>query len=359
MSTNAHITITDTAIGTLRATQIPTLKPGHQEVLVKVAYSSVVPPDAVIAAFRSSTSGDDGPALLAHSVSGIVTKVGDGTKNMKRGNKVCGFTLTRTGLQEYAILPQSTCAQVPENLPLDDVVTILDSFVTAFYTLFYRLKLPIPTLPASSPPEDVDKPILIYGAGTTPGQYAVQLLKLAGYTNVIATSSSDHHDSLRSLGAKHTIDYEAPDVAKQIASAACGKLGLAMDCLSTEGTLKIISQVVRTSATVAILLPVKEGDSIAATDSGLMWMGLPPNRNPFKKGRVKVVGVKAYGFQENKYLKAKLMPEILPQLLGKGLIKPDKARVFNEGSFMQRVEKALELLRSGEVSREKVVVKVG
>ena len=230
---------------------------------------------------------------------------------------MCAFTLKENkskGLQTKAVVHQTLCAQVgefvhgtrppinfvlqiPEELTLEAAVTITDNFVTAFYTLFNELGLPIPkTFPATYAPPDADKPILIYGAGATTGQYAIQLLKLAGYTNIIATASTHNHEYLRSLGARHTIDYKSPDMVEQVIRAADGKVGLVMDCISAEGTLKRVAQVVQSNAKVALLLPVKEGDSVM-TESGTAWMSLPPERNPFEAS-VEVIGVMTFLYQQ-------------------------------------------------------------
>ena len=63
-------------------------------------------------------------------------------------------------------------------------------------------------------------------------------------------------------------------MVEQVIRAADGKVGLVMDCISTEGTLKSVSQVVQSNAKVALLLPVKEGD-LVMTESGTAWMSLP------------------------------------------------------------------------------------
>ncbi|KIJ66471.1 hypothetical protein HYDPIDRAFT_151001 [Hydnomerulius pinastri MD-312] len=356
MSNKTHTAIAITSKGHVEATQLPTQTPGPGEVLVKVVYSVLIPPDVYMADSGFLTNEGDYPLPLGFNVSGHVEEVGEGTHRLKRGDRVCGFSLKNPkskGLQQFAVLLQTTCAKAPDDLALEAAVTIPDNFVTTYFTLFDNLKLPPPTFPVTPPPE-AGKPILVYGAGATSGQYAIQLLKSAGYTNVIATASSHRHDYLHSLGAKYTVDYKSPDLAEQIVRAAGGKLDRVMDCVSAEGTLKNISQVVGPEATVAMLLPVKAGDSVIA-DS--MWMELPVERNPFKK-TVKVIGVRTFLYQQNEYMRDNLMPEILPRLLKDGVITPNRIRLFDQGTLLERTLSALQLVRSGKVSGEKVVVKV-
>jgi hypothetical protein len=53
------------------------------------------------------------------------------------------------------------------------------------------------------------------------------------------------------------------------------------------------------------------------------------------------------------------MPKILPDLLLKGIVTPNRIKLLDKGSFKDRVTEGLDLLRNNKVSREKVVVKVG
>jgi len=79
--------------------------------------------------------------------------------------------------------------QIPDNLSLEAAATIPDNFVTAFWALFDNLKLTFPsTIPqngtAVPSPPSADTPILVYGAGATSGQYAIQLLKPWSYSYI-------------------------------------------------------------------------------------------------------------------------------------------------------------------------------
>ena len=52
------------------------------------------------------------------------------------------------------------------------------------------------------------------------------------------------------------------------------------------------------------------------------------------------------------------MPKILPQLLQDGIIKPNPLIVLDEGSMLERTEKALDMFRNNQVSGQKVVVEI-
>lgn len=52
------------------------------------------------------------------------------------------------------------------------------------------------------------------------------------------------------------------------------------------------------------------------------------------------------------------MPDVLPELLAAGLIKPCRVRLFDKGPIVDRIKEGLGLLRDNKVSGEKVVVKI-
>jgi rhodanese-related sulfurtransferase len=265
-------------------------------------------------------------------------------------------------------------SQLPDDYSLEAAATIPDNFITAFYTLFDCLEFTPPTFPVSVPPPHADTPILVYGAGATSGQYAVQLLALAGYKRVIATASPRHHSYLESLGAAHVVDYNADDMPQKILLAAGRSLQFVLDCISAEGTLKSITSVVSSDGVVAMLLPVTEGSRHVAGKDVQMWMELPVDRNPFPDS-VKLVGVRTLLYQQvsilrlvliehidklaqNEYLRDNLMPKILPRLLEEAIIQPNRVRLFDQGSLQDRCQEALDVVRNGQVNGEKVIVKV-
>ena len=61
---------------------------------------------------------------------------------------------------------------------------------------------------------------------------------------------------------------------------------------------------------------------------------------------------------QNEKFKEVLQPKILPELLAAGLIKPNRVREVAGTSLVERVTTALDLLRKGKVSGERLVVKV-
>ncbi|KAH7922794.1 GroES-like protein [Leucogyrophana mollusca] len=355
---STHTAIATTSKGVVDAIQVETERPPPGHVLVKVSYSAIGPLDTYMAV--QGLFVQDYPTLLGFNVSGTVAETGSGVEGLVVGDRVAGFGLQSSnskGMQQYTILPRTTCIKIPDSLSLEEAATIPDNFITAFYTLFDCLGLPLPTFPVSAPPQRADTPILIYGAGATSGQYTIQLLALAGYNRIIATASPKHHEYLRSLGAHHTIDYRSPGLEEEILLAAGESIDLAVDCISAEETLAKISKVMSANSSVALLLPVKEGNSFSASEGRQLWMELPPDRNPFAP-TVKPIEVRTLLYETNEYMRDNLMLKILPFLLDEGIIKPNRVHLFDQGSLKERVEAALGFVHSGKVSGEKAIVKI-
>jgi NADPH:quinone reductase-like Zn-dependent oxidoreductase len=358
---STHTAIAATAKGKFDAIQVPTETPGEGEVLIKVAYASMIAFDTYVT--DRGFYVQEFPAILGFSAAGTVERIGLGVDDLKVGDRVTAFAFGASkhkAMQQYSSQPRTVVAKIPDTLPLEEAATIPDNFVTAFYTLFNQLGLPIPSsFPATESPPLSSTPILIYGAGSTAGLYAIQLLHLAGYKKIIATASKKHHEYLRSLGATNTLDYHSPTLVEDVSGAVGGdgKVLLAVDCITAESTLEIVAKLVSPLGKVRLLLPIKEGSTVANGQDQSFYFEIPEGKNPFPK-ETEIIGIRTFLYQQDEFLKNSLMPKILPDLLKSGFIKPAPVRLMEKGTFKERVGAGLDLLRQNKISGEKVVVKV-
>lgn len=56
--------------------------------------------------------------------------------------------------------------------------------------------------------------------------------------------------------------------------------------------------------------------------------------------------------------KEKMQPEMIPQLLAQGVVQPNRQRVVEGATMLERAQKALDLLRDKTVSGERLVWRV-
>lgn len=135
------------------------------------------------------------------------------------------------------------------------------SIVTVLWSFFGpNLRLPFPSeFPSATSPPDAQAPFVVWGASGSVGQYALQILKLAGYKKVIAVASARHHAYLKTLGATATFDYRSPDVVEQILKEAGGKIKYLFDTIGDEaGSLVHVAKLGSEGSKIAYLLPIRE-----------------------------------------------------------------------------------------------------
>ncbi|KAF7320715.1 GroES-like protein [Mycena chlorophos] len=186
----------------IRETPIPA--PGAGQVLVKIMAAGLNPMDP--ARHKQDMMLPAYPIVLGSDVAGVIEQVGDGVVDFKTGDEV--FAQTQFGgYQQYVALPAATLIRKPKNISFDDVATFPITFSTACVALCGQAPIGLglnPTLASDKP--HAGKSAVVLGAGTSVGQFAIQLLKFCGFSTIIAYASAKHTEYLISLGATLVID---------------------------------------------------------------------------------------------------------------------------------------------------------
>lgn len=346
--------------------------PGAGEALIHVEWTSSTPLDL--------HQADGGllvkpPQVMGSSFGGTVVALGpiDPTNpdfhnsKLEVGDTVFGFTFRNArerGHQTYLTTSTFLCSRLPPNLTLEQAVAVPTNLVTAFHTITADFELPLPWPVQELSKENRDAPILLWGAASSVGDYALQVLHHWGYENLLAVASKRHHARLKALGAKATFDYNDSNVVEQIVSYA-GTLSEAelripyiLDCIgSLESTLRPITKIAEPGAKVAVMLPVinvHAGKDTPPEYEMDVSKSLP---SEWREG-VKVMGTRTHFYLRNELFKARLQSEIVPTLLEKGIIQPNKIRIVEGKTLLERAENALSLLRDQAPSGEKLVWRV-
>ncbi|GAA6058544.1 hypothetical protein JCM10212_006983 [Sporobolomyces blumeae] len=197
-------------------------------------------------------------ARLGCDFAGVVEQTSEDVTNVKIGDRVAGFVHggrweDRGSFAEYVATDSTLVWRVPESVSFEEAAASGGiAPLTAMQALYLRLRLELPSKPVK---ESV--PVLIWGGTSSVGLYAVQLLKLSGYT-VLATSSKKNWPLLRSLGVDSTYDYSEADVTAKIA-ADYPTLSLAVDCITENGTtFQCASSFAQKKGHVVALLPLDD-----------------------------------------------------------------------------------------------------
>ncbi|KAH7068943.1 chaperonin 10-like protein [Paraphoma chrysanthemicola] len=342
----------------LAVIQVPTVHPVGQQVRVRVEWTASTPLDL--------HQNDGGlmvkhPQVLGDSVAGTVVKIGPEVKKLNVGDNVFGFTWrnqTEKAQQEYCTTDEWLLGKLPEGFTLQEAVTLPNNFVTVFHTLTTDLGIETPwPKPESYVPENADTPILIWGGSSSVGQFAIQILRYYGHTNIWVTASRKHHDKLKALGARHTFDYNDASVVSSITDAG-GEDGvrLILDCIGSKaGSIAPIARIARRGAKVAILLPVIVRDS-SETEDPEYEMDVKAAAQWADGADAK--GVRTHFYPDNEFFKNNLQPDIMPTLLRKGIVTPQKQRIVEGATLLERAQKAMDILRRKEASMERLVWRV-
>jgi NADPH:quinone reductase-like Zn-dependent oxidoreductase len=177
----------------------PMPEPGQDEVLVRVASSSVNPFDwAARSGYLAEYYPYSFPLTLGLDVTGVVESVGSTANGFKPGEAVYGRAdpAKNGAYAEYISLPASQIAHKPRSLDLQQAGSVPHVAASAWRAL-------VDTAGVSA-----GQTVLIQGAAGGVGSIAVQLAKLRGAT-VIGTASANHIEYVKGMGADQVIDHNA------------------------------------------------------------------------------------------------------------------------------------------------------
>ncbi|KAL2178482.1 uncharacterized protein P884DRAFT_322352 [Thermothelomyces heterothallicus CBS 202.75] len=303
--------------------------------------------------------------------------------SLRVGDRVFGFVQDgsdrEAAFQEYATVPAWKLDRVPDRVDMHAAVAVPANLVTAVHTVVADLGLPLPwPVPGAevdaTAADDDDKEeevVLVWGAASSVGMYVLQVLRHWGYRHVLAVAAGKHHETLRGLGARACFDYREGDAAGAVAAYLDGvvrrrsssrrgrpRLPYVVDCIGPrEGSLRPLTRIAEKGTRVAVMLPVinvHAGKDRAAELEMDVNKALP---GEWKDG-VELRGVRTFLYHKNEFLRDHLQPVIVPALLEQGVIEPNKQRVVEGKTLLERAQKALDLLRDQAVSGEKLVWRV-
>lgn len=227
--------------------------------------------------------------------------------------------------------------------------------MTAAYGLYQRLHLPLPWHPTTTP-----IPLIIYGAASAVGSYAIQLAQLSNIHPLICIAGNGipHVESLISPSKGDVIlDYRAGNeqlvekLKSEVANAG-GKVEYAFDCISEHNSYQNICQVLsRDTGRITLILPNKTYDEIPAEiEKSVTFVGgahKDTDMDPWEKKTGTAVGNQEFAF---------VMFRFLGRGLREGWFRGHPYEVVPGG--LGGVEEGLRRLKEGKVSAKKLVFRI-
>ena len=183
--------------------------PGDGDVLVRVRAASVnardwhvMRGDPYVARLMDRTMfGLNGPRLKVRGsdFAGVVEAVGQGVQGLQPGDEVYGEA--HGAFAEYVCAPEDAVALKPTNLTFEQASAVPLAGNTALVGMRDVGRV------------EAGQRVLINGASGGVGTFAVQVAKSFG-AEVTAVCSTKNVDLVRSLGAKHVVDYTQEDFTR-------------------------------------------------------------------------------------------------------------------------------------------------
>ncbi|PNP60559.1 hypothetical protein THARTR1_00583 [Trichoderma harzianum] len=326
--------------------QIPI--PGEEEVIVRVVAIGLNPIDwkgadpevaiqlhGYLKAKQYANPGKD--------VAGYVYAVGSKVNEFKPGDRVQS-TNHGSGFAEYSVGPRHTTYILP-----DSAVTFGLSYITAALNLYKELLLPEPWVPADDP-----TPLVIYGAASSVGAFAVKLASLSNIHPIYAIvgRGTEFVESLLdSSKGDCVIDYrKGSDFVTAEIQRLAPKLEYALDAISTPDTTSVMVKLVdsvkgRLSMVLPQELPPQVAAGIKTTVSFAPALWEPNDVNSSEVEHRELTALKSFAHVYFCYLSDALANDIISH-------HPFKVV---DGGF-GGISRALKDLRDGKNSASKYVI---
>ncbi|KPI45014.1 uncharacterized protein AB675_2285 [Cyphellophora attinorum] len=358
---------------------VPKPKPSSGDVLIKVEYVALNPVDSLYVAEPLATSR----RVLGSDFAGHVVEIGsDAASNggLKSGDRVAGFVQGASSVNErpgafaeHVISPWDLLWKVPDDMGLDGAATVSLCALTAAQALFYRMGLPPPwdesksrsTLSTLEP-----QYFLVYGASTSVGLFAAQLLqqmeaKLDTRIILIGVASKKQWEMLKAppYSYDHLLDYRDPDWLASADALTSGKgLGYAYDCISEGETVAKIDSIMQPTGRLMVVRSIQGGawtvpkEFKVEPSYGAVWEGLGEEvqykgMNLPANPRARAFAVEFYRWLSSRRTVQPSRVRLMPGGLDK--IAADGFGLLGSGTMDDRVKRDEEWMKP--ISAEKLV----
>jgi NADPH2:quinone reductase len=196
-------------IDRLRVEEVPSPRPGPNEVVVEVKASSLNFPDALLVQglYQVKPPLPFSPGM---ELSGVVTQVGAGVRGVELGDRVIGSP-GRGGFAQECLVPAERVSKLPDGMDYETGSAFMLTYCTSLHALQDCGHL--------AP----DETLVVLGAAGGVGSSAIEIGKAMGARVIAAASSEEKLAFCKELGADETIDYQRADLRQRILDLTGGK----------------------------------------------------------------------------------------------------------------------------------------
>lgn len=211
----AYYESTGQAGDVLSVSELPIPVAGPGEVRVKIAWSGVNPSDVKSRA-RPRSVPMPFPRVIPHSDgAGLIDQVGPDVPSTRMGERVwvwnAAWMRPFGTAAQYVILPSEQAVPLPPSTDLAVGACLGIPALTAYHAV-------------TADGGVADKSVLVAGGAGAVGHYAIQLARIKGARQIIATVSGPQKAALaREAGADIVLNYRTDDLSSAISDVTQGK----------------------------------------------------------------------------------------------------------------------------------------
>lgn len=186
-------------IDVLKVGEVDKPRPAENQVLIRVAATSVNRPDLVQREGKYPPPPGDSE-ILGLEVAGVIEELGSGVTGWKVGDRVMSL-VGGGGYAEYAVAYANHLMPIPDTMSFEEAACVCESYITAFLNVFMIGGF----LNGQS--------AILHGGGGGVNTAAIQLSKaLTPDSRLIVTAHPSKIDRVRQLGVDLAIDFtQTPD----------------------------------------------------------------------------------------------------------------------------------------------------
>ncbi|PRP86056.1 hypothetical protein PROFUN_05827 [Planoprotostelium fungivorum] len=329
-------------------TRISVPKPGPNEVLIKNVAVASNPKDWKVPLWFAQLPW---PMVEGNDVAGTIASVGEGVTEYKVGDRVAAFSRMATDSKygayaEYTVSPVNTTFPLLERSSFEEAATFPLAYMTAALGLFVALKLPTPLEPATS-----ERWVVINGASSSVGHFALQLAKLANLKVIAVAGASKDLASQADV----TIDYRgksSEELALAISAAAPGKINAFYDAISEPTTIQTALNVIKQNGgRITVVLPPPEDIEVPSNVTIIRTMVGSSHAAQLTGPPLKY----SEGTGDDSEFAAKYY-RLLSKWFSEGKVKANPVKIIAGG--LAGVDEGLRLLQANKVSGSKLVYRI-
>src|SRR6201997_3944817 len=233
----------------LEAVRVPVPQPGADQVLIRVAASSLNPLEYKLA--ELDFFGRTPPVVLGLDLSGIVVAIGSAVRGTAVGDSVVamadlngdgGWVAGGGGEGGYTLAREFLTVSKPESLSFLHGAALPMCFLSAFAGLSDNVR--------------AGDTVYVPGGGGGVGHLAVQMAARVLQAGLVISSGSTPQSITlaRQSGAHHVFDYKRDDIAAEIARLTGGRgVDLVFDATYSEGGFVETAKTVRSGGSWVVL----------------------------------------------------------------------------------------------------------